>query len=361
MVIQAVNGKSLQKSTLSLPLVWLQDRALKTSNARRTSPEKMLQPSTFAGQVSYFSTKSYSLTVAGIRDGISFTDVQIPAHDGEAIEARIYRPKGIPDDALLPVYIFFHGGGFLFGTLGSEDANCARIVAALDIVVVNLCYRHTPHYKHPTQANDAWDAFNWVCGNLDVLGGDKHQLIVGGVSAGGALAASVVMRENNSSKRSRVRGQVLCIPQLFHFGSLPLDQFKSEEVCSYYQHVDAPIIPRTQMEMFKGVLGADDQTDTSLFVGNCNDSDVVGMPGTAIIVAGMDPLRDEALLYAKKLRQNKYARLVKIPILNLADYIPGFLQRCMSSKDFPTGFIDTQPSRRQTSGSTALSIQSNGF
>ncbi|KAG0644929.1 Esterase 1 [Hyphodiscus hymeniophilus] len=288
---------------------WEEFIAINPLTATGLAPGQGIEDLQRATNKSREEASAHYLRSSGIRDRITFTDTQIPTQDGKTIGARIYRPKKIPDDAILPVYIYFHGGGFLFGTLASEDANCGRIVAALDIVVVNVCYRHTPHYKHPTQANDAWDAFNWVCNNLDVLGGDKRQVIVGGVSAGGALAASVMMRENYT-KNGRIRGQVLCIPQLFHFGSLPLDQFKSEEVCSYYQHVDAPIIPRTQLEMFKGVLGADNQSDASLFVGIDNHDDVARMPRTAIIIAGMDPLRDEALLYANMLEENKYAGLV---------------------------------------------------
>jgi acetyl esterase/lipase len=219
----------------------------------------------------------------------------------------VYRPRSLLDNAVLPVYLFFHGGGFLFGTLDSEDANCGRIVAATNIIVVNVCYRHTPQFKHPTQANDAWDAFQWVVNHFDPIGGDKNQLIVGGISAGGGLAASVVLKENKTSTdQVRIKGQVLCIPQLFHSESFPFHLLASNNISSYYQHINAPIIPRTRLDLFKSNLGASDPTDTSLFVGNCADRDVVGMPKTVFLVAGMDPLRDEALLYAGKLKRNMW-------------------------------------------------------
>ena len=211
------------------------------------------------------------------------------------------------DSSPLPVYLFFHGGGFLFGTLSSEDASCGRIVAALNIVVVNVCYRHTPHYKHPTQASDAWDAFQWVRSHFDTIGGDRNRLIVGGVSAGGSLASSVVLRENKTSLGSGekgIKGQVLCIPQLLLPGTLPVHLLASEEVGSYSQYIDAPVIPRTQLDLFASILDVKDPKDTSFFVGNCAEEDVMGMPKSAIIVAGMDPLRDEGLLYADKLLKN---------------------------------------------------------
>lgn len=233
----------------------------------------------------------------GIAKKIVHVDFQIPTQDGHSIPARVYRPKYISEDSLLPVYLYFHGGGFLFGTLSSEDANCLRIVAEIDIVVVNVCYRHTPQFKHPTQANDAWDAFQWVINHFTAIGGDPSQLIVGGTSAGGSLASTVVLRENKSNQR-RVKGQVLCIPQLIHPGGTP------PEVSSYHQHENAPSIPKSQLDLFGSILGGAVLNDTSLFVGNCLAEDVVGMPKTAFLVAGMDPLRDEALLYAKKLQSN---------------------------------------------------------
>ncbi|RFU28506.1 hypothetical protein B7463_g7836, partial [Scytalidium lignicola] len=246
------------------------------------------------------------LAESGIQDKVSFKDHQIQTQDGQHIVARVYRPKNVQTDVRLPVYLFFHGGGFLFGTLSSEDANCQRLVVALPIIVVNVCYRHTPQFKHPTQANDAWDAFSWVLDHFDTIGGDRDKLIIGGISAGGSLAASVVVKENRTSKsESRIKGQILCIPQLFHPNGFPFHLVASRENCSWSRHVNAPIIPRAQLDLFRDLLGADDIGDTSLYIGNCTDADVVGMPKTTIIVAGMDPLRDEGLLYAEKLRRNK--------------------------------------------------------
>lgn len=248
-------------------------------------------------------------------------DHQIPTRDGQHIPARVYRPENVPTGIKLPVYLFFHGGGFLFGTLSSEDANCMRLVNALPIIVVNVCYRHTPQFKHPTQANDAWDSFEWLLNNFDAVDGDKDNLIVGGTSAGGSLAASVVMKEARTArKRSRIRGQVLCIPRLFHPDRFPFHLMASKENSSPSRHVNAPIIPKSQLDLFKSILEQNDPQDRSLFVGNCTDAEVIGIPKTAIIVAGMDPLRDEGLLYAEKLKRNGLVPLygMKVRMLTLS-------------------------------------------
>jgi acetyl esterase/lipase len=79
--------------------------------------------------------------------------LQNSTRDGQTIPIRVYRPRDAADTISFRC-TFFHGGGYLFGTFSSEDANCARIVTALPIVAVSVCYRHTP-FKHPTQYNDA--------------------------------------------------------------------------------------------------------------------------------------------------------------------------------------------------------------
>lgn len=128
-------------------------------------------------------------------------DYACPTSDLQTVPIRVYRPaEGLKKAGTkrLPVYIYFHGGGFLFGTLTSEDAACHAIVEELGIVVVNVCYRHTPEWEWPTQAHDAFAALNWVFENMQQkIGGDETKVIVGGRSAGANLAAGVVLREKD--------------------------------------------------------------------------------------------------------------------------------------------------------------------
>ena len=94
---------------------------------------------------------------------------------------------------ILPIYMHFHGGGFLFGTLSSEDAICSRLAVNTHVVVINVNYRHTPEYTYPAAWNDAEDAFVWVCENIARLNGDPDKIVVGGISAGAWLAASLTV------------------------------------------------------------------------------------------------------------------------------------------------------------------------
>jgi acetyl esterase/lipase len=213
---------------------------------------------------------------------------------------------------LLPVYLYFHGGGHLFGTIETEDASCSRIVASFSgpgVIVVNINYRHTPEFQHPTQINDAWDSFEWLASHISQLDGDPKQIVIGGISAGGGLAASIVLRESErvqsgqSSSGLLIRGQILCSPWLVHPRA---KLYSTSKTSSYNQNQTAPILPWTAIKLFSELLGPKAVDDPYFNVLLTSDEKMKGMPKSGFLVAGQDLLRDEALHYAEKLKNNGY-------------------------------------------------------
>jgi acetyl esterase/lipase len=244
-------------------------------------------------------------------------DYSVPARNGFPLEARSYRPVGLPSSQRLPVYLHLHGGGFAFGTLASEDAICSRIVATLakentPVVVVNVNYRHTPEYKYPVPWNDAADAFHWVHDHLTELGGDGDNVVVGGISAGAYMTASLTLAQHlgtdeQLAKRPKIKGQVLMIPALVGPGCYApqLKYLKDPQLSSYVDSEHAPILPVTRINFFMGLLGTKgDETDLMLNPGNATAEQVQGLPPTTFGIAGRDPLRDEGLFFAKLLTDN---------------------------------------------------------
>jgi acetyl esterase/lipase len=146
-----------------------------------------------------------------------------------------------------------------------------------------------------------------VCAHAGDIGGDPEKLLVGGVSAGGGLASSVVLRdlhlERSKGNKGRVAGQILCIPWLIYGDAYPAQLLEKREKSSYVQCAGAPVLPRERLEMFTRLLmlGGKDSRDPYLSVGNVEDEELKGMPKTALLIAGNDPLRDEGLTYAGKL------------------------------------------------------------
>ena len=238
-------------------------------------------------------------------------DHTIPTRDSSTVEARSYRPISAPADEKLPVYLFFHGGGFLFGTLSSEDALCSQVAINANVAVVNVNYRHTPEHVFPTAWHDTQDAFAWLHDHISDVGGDPAKVVVGGISAGGELAASLVLEKHLGKALTQyppIAGQILLIPALVHsdtYNDGLHKLLKSPEVSSIVENENAPILPLKTAHFFVDLLktGTPELKDTKLNPGLATKEEVKGMPPTVFGVAGLDPLRDEALIYAKTLSE----------------------------------------------------------
>ncbi|KAK1979194.1 Alpha/Beta hydrolase protein [Colletotrichum cereale] len=244
-----------------------------------------------------------------IADKLYIRDWELPTRDGLMIEGRTYQARAAGEGPL-PIYLHFHGGGFLFGTITSEDATCARIALSTNVIVLNVNYRHTPEYAYPTAWNDAEDAFIWLHANMDKIGGDAEKVVVGGFSAGGQLAASLTLAQhlgNLAQSLPLIAGQILLIPCVVHPDCYEplLKKLKDPSKSSHVENKNAPLLPRTMIDFFLGLLKIEnpDVNDLRLNPGNATPDQVKGLPPTTFGICGLDPLRDEGLLYAKMLAE----------------------------------------------------------
>ncbi|KAF4989382.1 hypothetical protein FGRMN_9151 [Fusarium graminum] len=235
-------------------------------------------------------------------------DYTVTARDGFALEVRTYRPASAATNARLPVYIHLHGGGYVCGNIASEDAICTAIAVGANVTVVNLNYRHAPDYIYPTAWEDTEDTFHWLHENMDEILGIPSQVVIGGISAGAQLSAALTLRQNMSPdglSRPKLAGQVLMIPALVHPACYDqvLAQMKDPSLSSYVQNAEAPIISKATLEKFTSLLKVanPDPKDLQLNVGLASLEHVKGLPPTVLGIAGLDPLRDESILYGQKL------------------------------------------------------------
>ncbi|KAI4945773.1 hypothetical protein J4E91_007686 [Alternaria rosae] len=243
---------------------------------------------------------------------IQTKDYAVPTRDGSTIEARTYRSVKKDASEKLPVYLYFHGGGFIFGSLSSEDPLCAQTAIKTGALVLNVNYRHTPEHIFPTAWNDTHDAFVWLHKNIDMLRGDPSQVVVGGISAGGNLAASLTLEQHLGKSEDiaglpAIAGQILIIPMLAHPATYDQGPGKllKPSTSSYVKNEDAPVLPKKTIDFFTKLLkiGDVDLKDTKMNVVNATEDEVKGFPPTVFGIAGLDPLRDEGLLFAKKLSE----------------------------------------------------------
>lgn len=246
---------------------------------------------------------------------VAIQDHLIPAKDGYQIEARTYRSldSSSPADEKLPIYMNFHGGGFLYGSLQSEDPLCSIVALRLNILVLHINYRHTPEYTYPTAWNDTEDAMVWLCKNASHINADLDRIVIGGSSAGGQLAASltrIVTTEPSQlqlSPQPTILGQVLMIPSLVFADCYEsqMRQIKDPSISSYNQCAEANFLDSKTRKMFNDALKVanPDPNDKRLNPGLLTADEAKRMPPTTFGIAGYDPFRDEGLLYAKFLSE----------------------------------------------------------
>lgn len=225
---------------------------------------------------------------------------------------RLYRPADVPDvsDGVLPVLIYFHGGGWVICDLDTHDVVCRRLCAASGCAVVSVDYRLAPEHKFPAAVEDAYAAVEWVATNAEALGINPKRIAVGGDSAGGNLAAVV-------SLMARDRGGPAIVHQLLLY---PVTQMGAE-TDSYTRNGDGYFLTRPLMQWFFNhyLRSEADAADWRASPLNAERHD--GLPPATIVVCGFDPLLDDGVRYAEALK----AAGVESELVRYDRQIHGFL------------------------------------
>ena len=215
-------------------------------------------------------------------------DFAITARDGHALPTRLYAPS----QERLPVLLYFHGGGFTVGSITTHDTLCRVLSLRAGCAVVSVDYRLAPEHKFPTAADDAWDAFAFIAGQGadNALRIDASCLAVGGDSAGGTLAAMCAILARDAGIR-------LALQLLFYPGTTA-----HQDTPSHRTLAAAPILTEALISYFFGqyVRAAADRDDWRF--APLNADDVEGVAPAWIGLAEVDPLVDEGIAYADKLR-----------------------------------------------------------
>ncbi|KAI8203727.1 Versiconal hemiacetal acetate esterase [Colletotrichum sp. SAR 10_86] len=187
-----------------------------------------------------------------------------------------------------------HGGGWTLGDLEGEDIACKAICEYTKVVVVSMDYRLAPENPFPRGLEDCWDILLWTLENSSTLGIDPNCVMVSGSSSGGNSTAVIAHRARD--KGIALKGQILRIPATCHIGCYPPEL----KLRSMEELKDAPLLSKRSMETFYGYYSPPDPSSpevSPLLSQNFKD-----LAPAYLQVAGMDPLRDEGLAYAAKLK-----------------------------------------------------------
>lgn len=222
-------------------------------------------------------------------EGLEVRDFKVAGAEHE-VPVRLYRPVG---EGLLPGVLYFHGGGWTLGSIETHDDMCAEMAAGARVAVLAVDYRLAPEHRHPAQLEDALAALDWLRSEGASAGIDPERLIAAGDSAGGQMSAGLAMWLRDQGEE-QLAAQVLIYPVLGADIDTP----------SYRRNAEAPCLTRAEMKFYlDSFLGP--ETDLNWrckYAVPLRETRYAGLPPAFITAAGHDPLHDDAVAFAERLR-----------------------------------------------------------
>ena len=223
----------------------------------------------------------------------------IPMRDGFQSSIKIHKPTQ-PQANGSPLIIFCFGGGFISGDNDAGTAFARAWVRLFGAVVVSISYRLAPEYKFPISQYDGIDSAKWLAEHASELGADPTKgFIVGGISAGGQLTAVITNASFTEGFKYPITGQWLCVPSVMDEVTVP------EKYEKYFlamkQNTDVPILPASALDALKVHVEWDEKSPLRYPI--LSEVPLSKLPPAYLQADGLDPLRDDALIYEEMLKE----------------------------------------------------------
>ncbi len=212
------------------------------------------------------------------------------------IALRLYRDG--PATGPRPVLVYFHGGGWVIGDLDTHDTLCRQLALQSGCAVVSVDYRLGPEHPFPAAVLDAIAATRWVAQHAAALDLDASRLAVGGDSAGGNLAAVVALAARDGGPEL-TPGELAIAYQLLIYPSV--DQRRTAD--SHRRNGQGYLLTSDSIAWFLGHYLRTKTDELDWRASPLLHPDLAGLPPALVLVAGFDPLRDEAVAYAQRLSE----------------------------------------------------------
>ena len=235
-------------------------------------------------------------------------DRDIPGPNGP-IRIRLYWPEGADAARPLPVYVNFHGSGYVVLSIETHDNVCRALCRGAGCIVVGVDYCKAPENKFPRPTDDAWASLCWVAENAAEIGADPARIAVGGDSAGGCLAAV-------TAQRAAREGRPPLVLQLLVYPVTDTDEGRE----SYKTFGEGYVLTAESMAWFFACYFNDASERSDPRAAPLRADDLSGLPPALLMTASHDPLLDDGRAYAEKLQ----AAGVPTDYRNYEGHIHGF-------------------------------------
>jgi acetyl esterase len=235
-------------------------------------------------------------------------NIVIPGPAGD-IRARLYAPVAT-GGAAHPALVYFHGGGFVLGDLDTHDGLCRLFAQEGGFIMVSVEYRRAPENKWPAQLDDALAATRWIFENATSLGIDAGRIAIGGDSAGGHLAASVTQ-----SVKEQGGFKIVFQMLLFPVTDLAADSGSMDRYAVGY------LLEKQTIEWCHAQVLPPGADRSSAKISPLHAKDFSGLPPAYVMLGGYDPLHDQGLAYAEKLK----AAGVQVTIADYGEMVHCFI------------------------------------
>ena len=211
----------------------------------------------------------------------------------------------------LPVCMWFHGGGWLYGSIDSNDANCRELANRAGVIMVSVDYRLAPDHKFPIPFDDSYVATAWAAKNAASFGGDPSRVGVAGMSAGGNHAAAIALRARDEADGPNLVHQALIYPVLDRDFERPS---YAENGAAYYN------LPIEMVRYCWDCYLESEEAADNPYARPMAADDLSGLPPAYVMTLQFDPLRDEGEAYAERMR----AAGVPVELSRLDGVVHGF-------------------------------------
>jgi acetyl esterase len=212
---------------------------------------------------------------------------------GGFVPVRVFVPDGKPR----AVIVYYHGGGWVIGSVEDYDASTRLLAQRTGSVVVSVDYRLAPEYRFPVAVDDSWAALLWANDRIEELAGERVPLIIAGDSAGGNLSAIMAQRAKAAASSGADSPAIALQVLVYPVTDCDLD------TTSYLDPANQLLLSRESMVWFWDHYAPDPGARLHPDASPLRQADLANLPPAVVLTAEHDPLRDEGELYATRLMQ----------------------------------------------------------